>query len=151
MKEDLRDLNGQPLFPTRFAETRSVDLSPLEDEAYSAVMDYVDEWYGTDALLAKSIYGKRAASSLIAARHTLQRRLSALSSDQAGHTASLSPKGFDSAGFAGADVDSDEAWETAEEAVVQTRSRAQQLAWGHQFVPPVASHPQPSQLQASIG
>jgi len=74
MKEDLRDLEGNPLFKPRYAETREVNLTPAEADAYSAVMSYVDTWYSADSVLARSIYGKRAASSTTAALLTLRRR-----------------------------------------------------------------------------
>lgn len=78
MKEDLRDLDGSRLFPNRFSKTESVALADLEQAAYSEVMAYADRWYGEDSTLALSIYGKRAASSLYAARCTLGRRRKAL-------------------------------------------------------------------------
>ena len=67
MKEELKDLNGDDLFPARYAETVPVTLGELELAAYEAVMEYASSWYGKDSSLALSIYGKRAASSLIAA------------------------------------------------------------------------------------
>jgi superfamily II DNA or RNA helicase len=79
MKEELRDLDGTRLFPNRFAETVPVTLGELEFAAYEGVMDYAQAWYGENATLALSIYGKRAASSLPAAEATLLRRLEALS------------------------------------------------------------------------
>jgi SNF2 family DNA or RNA helicase len=79
MKEELRDLDGTRLFPNRFAETVPVTLGDLEFAAYEGVMDYAQAWYGENATLALSIYGKRAASSLPAAEATLLRRLEALS------------------------------------------------------------------------
>jgi superfamily II DNA or RNA helicase len=79
MKEELRDLDGSPLFPARFAETVSVALGELEHAAYEAVMDYAQSWYGENSTLALSIYGKRAASCLQAAEATLQRRLDMVS------------------------------------------------------------------------
>jgi superfamily II DNA or RNA helicase len=79
MKEELRDRDGTPLFPHRFAETMPVILDDLELGAYEAVMEYAQSWYGDNATLALSIYGKRAASSLIAAEATLHRRLTSLS------------------------------------------------------------------------
>ena len=79
MKEELRDLDGTRLFPNRFAETVPVTLGELEFAAYEAVMEYAQTWYGENATLALSIYGKRAASSLPAAEATLRRRLEALS------------------------------------------------------------------------
>lgn len=79
MKEELRDLDGTRLFPNRFAETVQVTLGELEFAAYEGVMEYAQSWYGENATLALSIYGKRAASSLQAAEATLGRRLEALS------------------------------------------------------------------------
>ena len=73
MKEDLRDHDGTPLFKPRFAETLPVQLRPEELVAYNAVVDYVDTWYDDRATLARSIYGKRAASSTAAAIATLRR------------------------------------------------------------------------------
>jgi superfamily II DNA or RNA helicase len=123
MKEELRDLEGRPLFPGRSAITESIDLTPAEDEAYRAVMDYVDEWYPSDALLARSIYGKRAASSLVAVRVTLGRRLAVLKGAQAGRVPPVAPNGFERSDLAGADVDSDEAWEAAERSVIEARTK----------------------------
>jgi superfamily II DNA or RNA helicase len=79
MKEDLRDRDGTPLFPNRFAETVAVTLQEIEIAAYEAIMHYAAVWYGENSTLALSIYGKRAASSLIAAEATLKRRLESLS------------------------------------------------------------------------
>jgi superfamily II DNA or RNA helicase len=119
MKEDLKGLDGRPLFKRRFAETVPVDLEPAERAAYRAVMDYVDTYYADNPTLARSIYGKRAASSLTAARETLLRRTAALKGP-----AEL--RGADQAGgevLAGDAVDDDEAWERAEAAVVAARTR----------------------------
>jgi superfamily II DNA or RNA helicase len=122
MKEDLRGLDGEPLFRPRYAETREVFLTPAESDAYQAVMDYVDTWYPSDSVLARSIYGKRAASSVTAALETVRRRRAALSGSQAGRVGPVPPEGFDSADFSRADLDSDEAWGDAERAVLQARS-----------------------------
>jgi SNF2 family DNA or RNA helicase len=78
MKEELRDRDGSRLFPNRFAETIPVTLNDLELGAYESVMEYAQSWYGENATLALSIYGKRAASSLTAVEATLQRRLRSL-------------------------------------------------------------------------
>jgi superfamily II DNA or RNA helicase len=83
MKEELRDVDGTALFPNRFAETVPVTLGELEFSAYEGVMEYAQAWYGENATLALSIYGKRAASSLAAAEATLRRRLEALSGSAA--------------------------------------------------------------------
>jgi superfamily II DNA or RNA helicase len=123
MKEDLRDLGGDLLFPPRFAETRDVRLTPAEADAYAAVMDYVDTWYEATSVLARSIYGKRAASCIPAALATLTRRAELLGASQVGKVDPVAPHGFDRPDFDGADVDSDEAWDAAERSVLETRSR----------------------------
>lgn len=123
MKEDLRDLDGSLLFRHRYAETREVHLTPAEADAYRAVMDYVDTWYSSDSVLAHSIYGKRAASSVTAAAETLRRRAAALTGSQARRVDPVAPNGFDQGDLVGADLDSDEAWQQAERAVLQARSR----------------------------
>lgn len=125
MKEELRDVDGTPLFPPRNAETLEVLLSATEEDAYTAVMTYVDEWYPDHAVLARSIYGKRAASSAVAARATLGRRQAALESgDESAVT--ITPPGYDDPHFRSADFDDDEAWDDAERAIVGTRSRDRQ-------------------------
>lgn len=123
MKEDLRDLDGSLLFPPRRAHTVRVDLSGMESDAYNAVMAYVDQWYSQRATLARSIYGKRAASSLQAAYETLGRRHQALSGTKPVGVEPLVPTGFDDPAFADAPLDDDAAWEEAEEAVVASRSK----------------------------
>ena len=119
MKEDLKDLDGQPLFKQRFAETVPVALDPAERAAYRAVMDYVDTFYADNPTLARSIYGKRAASSLTAARETLLRRAAALKGPADQRVADQDSSDL----FSGDAVDDDEAWERAEAAVVAARTR----------------------------
>jgi hypothetical protein len=123
MKEDLRDLNGHALFPPRNAETIRVDLGVVESDAYQAVMEYVDTWYTSDAVLARSIYGKRAASSVFAAHETLKRRALALKQSRSGQVEAPAPHGFNDEHFSGADLEDDAAWGQAEDLVVQSRSR----------------------------
>jgi len=123
MKEELRDVDGQPLFPHRFAKTQSVALTGVETDAYEAVMSYVDEWYSERSALARSVYGKRAASSLFAVAETLQRRRDSLTTSQVGQVEPLTTDGFADASLTGAVLEDDEAWERAEEVVVQARSR----------------------------
>lgn len=123
MKEDLRGFDDEPLFPPRYAEVRSVGLSGVEQDAYDAVMGYVDAWYSERGMLARSIYGKRAASSMTAVYETLGRRREALSASQAGRVEPVAPRGFEAEGFVGAALEDDQAWEEAERSVVQARSR----------------------------
>jgi superfamily II DNA or RNA helicase len=94
MKEELKDLDGKDLFPARFAETVPVSLGELELAAYEAVMDYASDWYGKDSTLARSIYGKRAASCLPAAVATLTRRLDSLNGTAARRGNAMVPEGF---------------------------------------------------------
>jgi len=118
MKEDLKDLDGRPLFKQRSAETVPVVLNPGERAAYRAVMDYVDTFYADNPTLARSIYGKRAASSLTAARETLLRRAAALKGPADQRVADQ-----DSSDLLGDAIDDDDAWERAEAAVVTARTR----------------------------
>jgi superfamily II DNA or RNA helicase len=119
MKEDLKNLDGRPLFKQRFAETVRVVLDPSERAAYRAVMDYVDTFYGDNPTLARSVYGKRAASSLLAASETLRRRAAALKGP-----ADLRMTDQDGFDLVSSDVvDDDDAWERAESAVVTARTR----------------------------
>jgi len=123
MKEDLRGFDDEPLFPPRYAEVLSVGLSGVEQDVYDAVMSYVDEWYAERGMLARSIYGKRSASSVTAVCETLRRRREALSASQAGRVAPVAPRGFELDGFVGAALEDDEAWQDAERSVVEARSR----------------------------
>lgn len=123
MKEDLRGHDGEDLFKPRYAETLSVNLSGDELAGYDAVLDYVDTWYDDRATLARSIYGKRAASSLAAAVATLRRRRENLAASQAGTLAPPAPQGFDDARLAEAAVDDDESWDQAEDSIVAERSK----------------------------
>ncbi|MFG1685196.1 helicase-related protein [Nonomuraea sp. NPDC049269] len=123
MKEDLRGLNGELLFKPRQAETKQVDLTGEELNCYDAVMTYVDTWYDQRSILARSIYGKRAASSLAAAAATLSRRRTALVQSQVTQVIAPTPTGFESETFFGAAVEDDEAWDQAETSIISERSR----------------------------
>ncbi|MFW6186530.1 MAG: helicase-related protein, partial [Actinomycetota bacterium] len=124
MKEELKDLEGRPLFPPRYAQTVPIDLTALEEAAYAAVMDYVDAFYGENATLARSIYGKRAASSIVAATATIRRREEALRGPASNRTDAPVPEEFIGAGTdLQVEVADDEAWQRAEETVVAARSK----------------------------
>ncbi|MET8907583.1 helicase-related protein [Micromonospora sp. NPDC004551] len=123
MKEDLVDHNGNKLFPPRFSETIPVRLNPNEAAAYDAVMDYVDAFYADNAALARSIYGKRAASSLQAAAETISRREVALKGAAHERSTVVVPEDLLTADGLGAAADDDEAWARAENAVVRSRTR----------------------------
>ncbi|MFI6059636.1 helicase-related protein [Streptomyces sp. NPDC051286] len=123
MKEELKDFDGERLFPPRYAETVSIDLSGPEFTAYTAVMDYVDTYYGANATLARSIYGKRAASSLVAAAATIKRRHEALKGPASNRVDGPLPEEFSQGdGSVNLAVEDDEAWERAEGVVVNARS-----------------------------
>ena len=117
MKEELRDFDGSPLFPPREARTETVHLTGAELDTYNSVMAYVDEWYPDRSSLARSVYGKRAASSLVAAHATLSRRLEALQSGRYPEFVHADPFAAD------ADVDDPHSWDEAESAVVGVRSK----------------------------
>jgi superfamily II DNA or RNA helicase len=125
MKEELKDLEGNQLFPPRYAETVPVTLTDTELDAYTAVMEYVDRYYGENATLARSIYGKRAASSLVAAEATIRRRHEALKGPAIGRTNGSVPDEFAAAdGELSLAVDDDDAWERAENVIVNARSQS---------------------------
>lgn len=125
MKEELKDLEGHNLFPPRYAETIPIDLTGQEEAAYTAVMDYVDSFYGENATLARSIYGKRAASSIVAAMSTIRRREEALRGPASGRTDAPAPEEFVGAGGGEwqFEVADDDAWRRAEETVVSARTK----------------------------
>lgn len=123
MKEDLVDHNGNPLFPPRYSETIPVQLNPHESAAYDAVIDYVDAFYPDTATLARSIYGKRAASSLYAAAATIARRESALKAAGGPRGTVIVPDDLLNAEGLGAAADDDQAWADAENALIASRTR----------------------------
>jgi superfamily II DNA or RNA helicase len=124
MKEELKDLEGNKLFPPRYAEILPVDLNPHEVAAYTAVMDYVDTHYDDNATLARSIYGKRAASALTAAAATIGRRQEALRGPAAARVGGPLPDEFsDGSGAYNLAIEDDDAWDRAEDMLVAARSR----------------------------
>ena len=129
MKEDLVDHEGEKLFPPRFSETISITLNPHEAAAYDAVMDYVDTFYADNATLARSIYGKRVASSLYAAAETIRRREIALKGAAYERTNPILPEDFLDEGILGAAADDDDAWARAEDALIaaKTKDKAAEL------------------------
>ena len=76
MKEELYDYDGETrLFKAREARNVNVPLNVNERGFYNEALDLVDEYFPPDAVvLAKMVYGKRAASSLYALQRTLERR-----------------------------------------------------------------------------
>lgn len=123
MKEDLVDHDGNKLFPSRFSETVSVQLNPHEAAAYDVVMDYVNAFYADNATLARSVYGKRAASSLYAAVATMSRREAALKGAAYERGTLVIPDDLFTTDGLGAAADDDEAWARAEDSLVTARTR----------------------------
>ncbi|TQS21371.1 DUF3883 domain-containing protein [Microbispora sp. KK1-11] len=123
MKEDLVDHDGKKLFPPRFSETISVRLNPHEAAAYDAVMHYVETFYAENATLARSIYGKRVASSLRAAAETISRRGAALKGAAHERGTLVVPEDLLAGGGLGAAADDDDTWARAENALVTSRTR----------------------------
>jgi superfamily II DNA or RNA helicase len=81
LKEDLRDFDGQPLFPPRRVVTKTYRLSDDEKRLYNAVTEYVEKSYNKalaaekrNVAFALLILQRRLASSLRAVRRSLERR-----------------------------------------------------------------------------
>ncbi|MCX7992067.1 MAG: helicase-related protein, partial [Fimbriimonadales bacterium] len=81
LKEDLKDFNGRPLFPPRHVKTRTFQLSDAEKQLYNALTEYVENEYNRalqgdnrNAAFALILLQRRFASSIYAARKSLERR-----------------------------------------------------------------------------
>lgn len=87
VKEELRHMDGRPLFPERRASTVPYELSPFEKELYDAVSDYVrtgmnraedlkntDKKRGNTVGFALTVLQRRLASSPAAILKSLERR-----------------------------------------------------------------------------
>jgi superfamily II DNA or RNA helicase len=84
-KESMRDMKGDKLFKKRHAHTRSNDLSPLEQQLYDKVTEFVSEKLReirsqestrrNAAGFALTTMQRRLASSTRAIRRTLERRI----------------------------------------------------------------------------
>lgn len=82
LKEDLKDMNGQRLFPDRHAVTVPFALNAEEFALYKAVTSYINEFIPqqqgqrkTSAALARTVLQRRLASSACAIHESLKRRL----------------------------------------------------------------------------
>lgn len=82
LKEDLKKIDGTPLFPPRQVHTVKFSLSGPERELYNAVTDYVRRHYQKalakdkrNVTFALLVLQRRLASSVRAARESLERRL----------------------------------------------------------------------------
>jgi superfamily II DNA or RNA helicase len=82
LKEDLRDINGQRLFPDRHAHTVTFRLNQEEFDLYKAVTAYINEFLPQasgrkkqSVALARTVLQRRLASSTQAIAESLRRRL----------------------------------------------------------------------------
>ena len=82
LKEDLKDMDGQRLFPDRHAVTVPFKLNADEFSLYKAVTAYINEFIPqqqgqrkTSAALARTVLQRRLASSACAIHESLKRRL----------------------------------------------------------------------------
>lgn len=82
LKEDLKDLDGQRLFPDRHAVTVPFILNADEFSLYKSVTAYINEFIPqqqgqrkTSAALARTVLQRRLASSACAIHESLKRRL----------------------------------------------------------------------------
>jgi hypothetical protein len=85
LKEDLRDLNGNRLFPDRHAHTVTFQLNHEEFNLYKAVTAYINEFLPqatgkkrNSVALARTVFQRRLASSTRAIHESLARRLKKL-------------------------------------------------------------------------
>jgi len=82
LKEDMKDFEGQPLFPPRHVHTNKFRLSEDEKTLYNAVTDYVQGHFNKaiqkekkrNVIFAMIILQRRLASSVRAVRSSLERR-----------------------------------------------------------------------------
>ncbi len=81
LKEDLKTIDGVPLFPPRYVHTVLFRLSPEEMAFYEALTRYVQEEFNRaldaerrNVQFALMLLQRRLASSLYAARRSLERR-----------------------------------------------------------------------------
>ncbi len=87
-KEQVTDLQGQPLFRKREVRTLTVHLTEAEKRLYEAVTAYVRRWYAAvsgrtdrksrNVALALTVLQRRLSSSLFAVQESLRRRKSKL-------------------------------------------------------------------------
>lgn len=85
LKEDLRDLRGNRLFPDRHAHTVTFKLNHEEFSLYKAVTTYINEFLPqttgkkrNSVALARTVFQRRLASSTRAIHESLNRRLNKL-------------------------------------------------------------------------
>ena len=82
LKEDLKDMDGQRLFPDRHAITVPFKLNADEFSLYKAVTAYINQFIPqqqgqrrTSAALARTVLQRRLASSACAIHESIKRRL----------------------------------------------------------------------------
>ena len=81
LKEDLKDMRGQRLFPDRHVRTVSFNLGAEEYSIYKAVTAYINEYLPqatgrrkNSVALARTVFQRRLASSMHAIHESLRRR-----------------------------------------------------------------------------
>lgn len=82
LKEDLKDINGQRLFPDRHAHTMTFRLNREEYDLYKAVTAYINQFLPQasgrkkqSVALVRTVFQRRLASSTMAIYQSIQRRL----------------------------------------------------------------------------
>ncbi len=104
VKEELLTFEGRPLFPERIAHTVSYELTPLEDELYQEVTEYVRTGFNrADSIgdgtkrnsvgFALTVLQRRLASSPAAILNSLRRRRDRLKEELADMKAGRTRKG----------------------------------------------------------
>jgi len=81
LKEDLRDIDGQRLFPDRHAHTMTFRLNQEEFDLYKAVTAYINEFLPQasgrkkqSVALTRTVLQRRLASSTQAIAESIRRR-----------------------------------------------------------------------------
>ena len=84
-KEEMVNLDGDPIYPPRIVDTLSFDLTPDEFDLYQRVTDYMRRQYNQAkflnrqaAQLAMSVFQRRLASSTYALARSFERRIEKL-------------------------------------------------------------------------
>ena len=139
LKEDLKDMRGQRLFPDRHVRTVDFSLGPEEYTIYKAVTAYINEYLPQAAgrrknsvALARTVFQRRLASSTHAIHESLRRRKRKLD-DLLRELESLSPaqRARRLAQLQGrlsdAEQDEDDLDETARDALVDEATTAAEL------------------------
>ena len=86
LKEDLKDMYGNRLFPDRHVQTINFSLGPEEYQIYKSITAYINKYLprttgrrGNSVALARTVFQRRLASSTHAIHESLMRRRKKLS------------------------------------------------------------------------